>query len=75
MKAKPGDNFDSEDEEVPGAGFLSKQESGNMQNINGQEFDVIDVGEAMQPQSQEPADEGANGASRDRRGAIDQKKA
>ena len=30
MKAKPGDNFYSEDEEVPGAGFLSKQESGNM---------------------------------------------
>lgn len=51
MKAKTGDNFDSEDEELAGAGFLAKQESGNMQNINGQEFDVIDVGESAQPQS------------------------
>jgi hypothetical protein len=51
MKAKNGDNFDSEDEDLPGTGdnFLSKQDSANMQNINGQEFDVIDVGEQAQP--------------------------
>lgn len=46
-----GDGFDSEDEDAPGKGdnFLTKQDSANLQNINGQEFDVIDGGEQIQP--------------------------
>ena len=49
MKSTPksnGLNYDSDEEDTNTNSFISKQESAaNVQNINGQEYDVIDVGE------------------------------
>ena len=77
--SKNGDNFESDDEETNVTSFISKQDSANVQNINGQEFDVIDVGgEGVLVNSQhaDQQDEvtGAARLNAERRGAIGVKK-
>lgn len=78
-----GQNYDSDEEETNTNSFISKQESAaNVQSINGQEYDVIDVGEhALLVNNQNPSAQQSNEIpenlqkqNEDRRGAVGHKK-